>query len=192
MLEPLVSIFTTPVHWTLNWLPHIDRLHVHEGGVAISGRKVRKLKHGTYLWIPNLTEVFTDNVKRKSRALENQTLTTSDEKTVRVGGVLEFSVENIVTWLVENEDPEQSLLVQAGRVLRQWIEQNDFARIHEFNPEKRRDDELTRLAQTELGTSFGVRVRLLGISDFAMTTARDFSITGGQSPMVVEEPEEKI
>jgi hypothetical protein len=189
MLEPLISLITDPAHWTLNWIPHMARLPVHEGGVKISGARVKKLEHGMYYWIPNLTLIFTDNVKRKSRALENQTLTTSDEKTVRVGGVLEFSVENIVTWLVENEDPDQALLVQAGRVLRQWVEKNRFERIHEFNPDKRRDDELTRLAQAELGSSFGVRVRLLGMSDFAMTQARDFSITGGQ-PVLVDEEEE--
>ena len=45
-LEPLFSWIPELLGWLLSWLPHAGRLPVHEGGVKISGMRVRELKHG--------------------------------------------------------------------------------------------------------------------------------------------------
>ncbi len=178
MLEPLFGWVPELLAWAISWLPHGRRLPVHEGGVKISGARVREIKPGWYLWLPRFTEVFTDNVKRKVIELPEQLLTTGDGKRVRAGGIMEYHITNVVSWLVENEEPESAVKAAAARVLREWVKVRTFDEVQTFKPEKRGEDNLTRLAQAELGTDFGVRIRQLGLASFAESEATDLHHSG--------------
>ena len=102
---------------------------------------------------------------------------------MRAGGVLVYHITNCVTWLVDNEDPEHGVQADAARVLREWVKAKTFDEVQKFKPEKRGEDGLTRLAQAELGTDFGVRVRLLALASFAESNATDLHHSGMQLPM---------
>lgn len=182
--EPLFSWIPAVLLWLLSWLPHAARLPVHEGGVKISGKKVREIKPGWYWWVPRFTETFSDNVKRKVVDLPEQLLTTKDECRVRAGGIMIYHITNIERWLVENETPEHGVQVQASRVLREWVKDRAFADVQAFKPDKRSTDELTRMAQGELGTDFGVRIEQLALASFAETEATDLHHSGLSDPTV--------
>lgn len=188
-LEPLFSWLPELLRWLLSWLPHAHRLPVHEGGVKISGKRVREIKPGWYVWLPRFTEIFTDNVKRKVVELPEQLLTTGDGKRVRAGGIMAYHITNVTTWLVENENPEHGVQAEAARVLREWVKSETFKAVQDFKPEKRGDDDLTRLAQSQLGTDFGVRIRQLGLASFAESEAIDLHHSG--LPIAPTVPEEE-
>lgn len=184
MITQLISIFTRPVWWVLNWVPRIGRLHCYQGGVKVTGRTVKVL--GTWYWfIPNVSEVFQDNVVRKARALDKQTLTTKDDVTVRVGGVLVFTVADVVTWLIENEHPDTSLLVEAERAVRRFVE------AHTYDELRSDQRDLTPMGQAVLAGPFGVDIERLAMTDFARTTARDF-VVSGTPVMVADEPRTEV
>lgn len=181
--EPLFSWIPELLLWMLSWLPHGARLPLHEGGVKISGVRVSEIKRGKvlrswYFWVPRFSQIFTDNVKRKVVELPEQLLTTGDGKRVRAGGIMAYHISNVVTWLVENEDPEHGVQAEAARVLREWVKCRTFAEVQEFKPEKRGEDGLTRMAQADLGTDFGVRIRQLGLASFAESAATDLHHSG--------------
>lgn len=177
-LENLFCWVPWLIKWVCGWFPRFSRLHVFQGGVKIGGNKVVELKPGFVIWIPHFSDVYVDNVKRKVVVLQDQLLTTKDGLRVRVGGLLVYHITNISTWLVENEDPDHGLLNEAGRVLREWVKAKSFAEIQDYAPSKRGEDELTRLAQSEMGTDFGVRVRQLSMTSFAETNATDLNHSG--------------
>ena len=189
-LEPLFSWIPELLGWLLSWLPHAGRLPVHEGGVKISGERVRELTHGGrlrswYFWVPRFSDIYLDNIKRKVVELPEQLLTTSDEIRVRAGGIMVYHIANVITWLVENEDPEHGVQADASRVLREWVKSKTFAEVQAFKPEKRGEDDLTRMAQAQLGTDFGVRVRQIALASFAKSDATDLhhSGLGGRSSL---------
>lgn len=195
-LENLFCWVPWLIKWLLSWLPRRGRLYVHEGGAKITGAKVQVLKHGTFWYFPRWSECYVDNIKRKVVELSKQVLTTKDGKRVRVGGVLVYHIKNVETWIVENENPEQGVTVEAERVIREWVKQHDFEAVQEYDPKKREEDDLTRLAQDRFGSDFGVWVRDLGFKDFAETDAKDLYHSGelltGESSVVAitEESEE--
>lgn len=181
--EPLFSWIPELLLWILSWFPHGARLPVHEGGVKISGTRVREIKHdgflrSWYFWVPRFSEIFTDNVKRKVIELSEQLLTTGDGKRVRAGGIMAYHITNVSTWIVENEDPEHGVQAEAARVLREWVKGQTFEEVQTFKPSKRGEDDLTRMAQSELGQDFGVRIRQLGLASFAETAATDMHHSG--------------
>ena len=173
MFSELLGLIVRPALWVLRWIPHMGRMHITERGVRLSGRHIAEIGPGFYLWIPNMSLVVSDNVKRKARSLADQTLTTKDGVTVRAGAVIDFRVVNITSWLVENEDPEIGLYVEAQRLVCEWVEAHNFDEIL-----ARSSGQLTGLAEEQLGKEFGVWIRRLGFDTFAETSARDFTHQG--------------
>lgn len=172
-LEPLFSWFGDLIDWAVSWLPSRGRLHVHEGGVKVTGESVNILKHGTYWYFPRWSEIFTDNIKRKVIALPEQTVTTQDGVSVRVGGVLIYHIKDIQKWLIENEDPEYAVQIDSCRILRDFVTERAFLNIQSYRPDRRGTDILTKEAQGAVGIEFGIHIRYLGFTSFAKTRALD-------------------
>lgn len=177
-LENLFSWIPLLVTWCVSWLPTRERMPAHGRGVLISGPKVTAIEPGTYWYWPRWAEALTDNVKRKVQDLPKQTLTTNDGKRVRLGGVLVYHITNIETWLVENENAEHGVQVDAKRVLRDFVRTHSFEEIQDYKPTTRGADDLTRDAQAELGSDFGIRIRSLGLAEFCETDATDLYHSG--------------
>ena len=187
-LETLFCWVPWIIKWFLSWLPTRARLYVHEGGVKITGAKVMILQHGTFWFFRRWSECYVDNIKRKVIDLPKQVLTTKDGKRVRVGGVLIYHIRAIDTWIIENEDPERGVQIEAERVIREWVKHHDFKEVQEYDPQKREEDDLTKAGQEQLGSFFGIWVRQLGFKDFAETDAKDLYHSGeihtNQNPIV--------
>ena len=159
-------------------------------GVKIKGSEVFVLKPGTYWWNARWSEVYEENVRPRSTDLCDQLLTTKDGLRVRAGGVLRWGITNIETWLVNNDSPEQSLLVDAGRVIREHVVEHTFEELQSPSARLRRSDAMTKEAQRELGASYGVRIQHLRLSTFARTNGLDI-YHAGVSPAQLTTGEEE-
>lgn len=183
-LETLFHLVYEFFHWLVSWVfPQQGMIDRTEMGVLIRGNYVKVLKPGPYWHWVRWSDVYVDNIVRKVREMQDQVLTTADGITVRAGGVLVFEITDIRTWIVKNEDPEQGLLVDAQRVLRDFVKASTFEEIQDFEPEvldedEDADDPLTKRTRSELNDYFGVYVRQLGLTVFAETEARDHNHTG--------------
>lgn len=187
MFESLFSWVPELLKWLLSWLVWGSRLPVHEGGVKISGGKVKELKPGWYFWCPRYSEIFTDNVKRKVIELPEQLLTTREGKRVRAGGVLVYSITNIITWMIDNDEPTEGVQVASSQVLRGWVKSREFNEVQQFDPKKRVEDDLTVKAQHDMGKKFGIRVEQLSLASFAETNSTDLHHSGSGGVALVEE-----
>jgi len=194
-LETLFCWVPWLIEWFLSWLPRRGRLYAFEGGVCVTADKVKVLKFGTYWFFPRWSEVYVDNVKRKVIDLPKQVLTTKDLKRVRVGGVFVYHIRDIEKWIIENENPEEGVLIEAERVLREWVQGHTFDQVQNYKPADRENDDLTRLGQGEFGADFGVWVRHLTFKDFAETDAKDLyhsgELNGGAEIMALTDEEEE-
>jgi hypothetical protein len=186
-LETLFHLIYELVHWTISWVvPDYGIIEAHERGVKVTGARVKELGPGGYWMHSARTTIYKDNVRRKVREPSDVVATTKDGFVVRVGISLSFTISNIKTWLMDNEDAEQGLLVDVQRVVLKFIRTHTFAEIQDHAEEA-----LTKLAQRELGRYFGVQVKGLGITTFASTELRDLNHSGhipGVAP--IEEDEE--
>ena len=103
----------------------------------------------------------------------------------RVGISFAFTITNIKTWLIDNEEAENGVLVDVQRVVLKFVRTHTFAEIQEHDEEA-----LTKLAQKELGRYFGVQVKQLGITTFVETVCRDLNHSGISMPGTNEEDDE--
>lgn len=174
-LEQLFCWVPWLVRWTMGWVPHLGRVHRFQRGVKVSGSRVKVLS-GWYFWLPHFSDVYTENVVRKVVVLPEQLLTTSDGHRVRVGGLLVYTITDIVIWLIENEDADHGLLNEAARVLRDWVRTRTFQDIVEADSSDM--DELTMMCTDAVELDFGVDVRSLGFTNFAKTSSLNLHLMG--------------
>lgn len=173
-LETLFHLVYELVHWTISWcIPEYGVIEAQELGVKVTGPKVTELKPGGYWKHRQRTTVYTANVKRVVREPADVIATTKDGKSVRVGIAMAYIITNIRTWLIDNEDAEEGLLVDAQRVVLKYVRMHDFAEIQDHD-----EDDLTKFAQKELGRYFGVQIRQLGITTFVETECKDLNHSG--------------
>lgn len=187
-LETLFHLVYELVHWIISWcVPDYGIIEAHERGVKVTGKRVTELSPGGYWQHSARTTVYKDNIKRKVREPADVIATTKDGSTVRVGISFAFTIVNIKTWLMENEDAEQGLLVDVQRVVLNFVRQHTFEEIQAHD-----GDKITKLAQKELGRYFGVQVKQLGITTFAETECRDLNHSGsldGSAALSTEDEE---
>lgn len=177
-LETLFCWVPWLVRWVLSWCPKRVRLGVHEKAVKIRGKQVIPLEPGTSWFNARWSMVKRVVVSRRVIDLDDQCLTTKDGRDVRVGGVVVYRVVNPETFLVDNEDAEHGVMTEAARVLRDFVRDHTFEEIQNHAPNGRNDDRLTRSGQALLGAAFGVRVEVLGFTNFVATKVRSLHHSG--------------
>ncbi len=173
-LETLFHLVYEIVHWTVSWIvPQYGVIEAMEMGVKVTGKKVKELEPGGYWQHRQRTTVYKANVKRVVREPSDVIATTQDGHAVRVGVSLAFVITNVKTWLIDNEDAEEGLLVDVQRVVLKFVRAHTFDEIQQHD-----EDEFTKMAQRELGRYFGVQVKQLGITTFVETECRDLNHSG--------------
>ncbi len=110
------------------WLTFIDEWE--EAVVLQTGRFRRVLKPGWWLIVPfAIDEVFTMNVKPSAMELDEQALTTSDDKDIVVKGVLMWSIFDIRKAICDVEDVEETLGDIALGIVQDMVETREWAYI---------------------------------------------------------------
>lgn len=180
-LETLFHLVYEIVHWAVAWIiPQYGIIEAQEMGVKVTGSKVTELEPGGYWQHRQRTTVYKANVKRAVREPSDVNATTKDGKAVRVGISFAFVISNITTWLIDNEDAEEGVLVDVQRVVLKFVRSHTFAQIQDHD-----EHQFTKLAQRELGRYFGVQVKQLGITTFVETECRDLNHSGIDSHVAV-------
>ena len=185
-LETLFHLVYELVHWIISWcVPDYGIVEAQEMGVKVTGKRVKELEPGGYWHHAARTTVYKANVKRVVREPSDVIATTQDGTPVRVGISVAYIITNVKTWLIDNEDAEEGLLVDVQRVVLKFVRGHTFDQIQDHD-----EDQFTKLAQKELGRYFGVQVKQLGITTFVETECRDLNHSGLSMPGANEEDDE--
>ena len=59
------------------------------------GKRVKVLRAGFHLRIPVIDTVYMQSVRRRVSSIGNQTITTSDNHTISLGGALGYAIEDV-------------------------------------------------------------------------------------------------
>jgi len=159
------------VEWFASLIPRIGICKSNEAGVKyVRGSVVKVIEPGMYVHWPITTIVETESTARQTAILESQTLTTSDDHTVTVSGVLVYYINDIMKALVDTEDIDDTL----GDIA--MTAQTDAVISRTFEAAKTEivgldsNKELTVACRKALAP-FGIRVQSYTITNFAETIA---------------------
>lgn len=181
-LETLFHLVYEFFHWAISWVfPQMVHVRSDQRGVLVNGRKSRVVPPGHVWFWRNWSTLFVETIARRAPEMGDQPLTTQDDSTVRVGGVLVYTIEDVQKWILENEDPEHGLLVEASRVIRDYVVEHSFEEVQGLaarDEDDDEDDELTAEARLQLEGAFGVRVHRLGLTAFAEARVMDLNHCG--------------
>ncbi|HXC03243.1 MAG TPA: SPFH domain-containing protein [Bacteroidia bacterium] len=96
-------------------------IHVYQNaGVLRFGHYHRTLMPGFHWRWPFVEEIYPENIYRTTLALEPQTITTKDDKTVVVGGIVRYRIVDVQPFITEIGNQHDLLRdTSMGAVLRQ-------------------------------------------------------------------------
>ena len=152
------------VAWLVAWLPHVVLVSKTERAVKFIRGKTCEIGPGLHMYWPITTEVEVHAVVRQVLGLGPQTLTTEDDVSIVVDGILVFSIADLHVFKTENFEAEDSLTDLAQAAIRKAIVSETFAKVQKARADV--DNRLTREAQ-KLLRPFGVEVEYMRIVSFA-------------------------
>ena len=174
------------IRWFGHLVPVWDLLDPTDGGVKFKpGGKIVLLKPGhIYFYWLITTNVYTIETKRQIMSI-SQRLTTKDEITVLVEGVIVYEIDDVQKAIVETRDHEDTISEIGEKVTVKPIMSRTFEEVRVAIADSNKlNNEIKSGARTELA-SYGVKVVDGYISSFAETKV--FSHDG--SGMAIQEEE---
>ena len=136
-------------------------------------RKSYIVKPGIVFHLPfEIDEITTMNVKPTALELEEQSLTTGDNKEIVCRGVLMWSIFDIKKCTIDVEDAQETLGDIAVGVIQEMVEQQDWDYIR--TPEFRSD---MKKAIQKQSRKWGITVSTVKFQD--LTLAATYRIFGG-------------
>lgn len=161
-LDSVSSVFQT----VMNLLPRIYFMPAYEGGVLfIRGKNIKQIKAGPVFFWPITTTMETCPVTRQVLPILAQTCSTLDGKTIVLAGVLTYRVVDVVKFLVDNYEADESVQEIVSSVLRDVVSERDWDSL-QANNRNTVDNALTRKAASMLD-SYGCEVEKLRITSLA-------------------------
>ena len=120
-------------------------VHVYQGvGVLRFGKYHRTLGAGFHWRIPLVEDVVWENTYTTTLALEPQTITTKDDKTVVVGGIVRYKIADVEPFITKIGDQHDLLRdTSMGAVLRQ-VRQSDLRSLLDAPPENKIASDIRR------------------------------------------------
>lgn len=96
--------------WLGQFIPRWIILDPTMGGVKyVRGKRIVALGPGLHFWWPLLTKIDTYPTARQADDLRSQTLVTTDDKVIIVGGMVVYEVVDIVKLLAHTYMPSQAI-----------------------------------------------------------------------------------
>lgn len=115
--------------WETNLSPWCI-LNDYEGGVLMRlGRYRKDLKNGVNLKIPLVDSIVTNNIKTNTFEIQNVNVTTIDNKTITVSGIIEFDITNVKAYLIDYNDAETNVLDLAKGIISDYLTGCDWEDI---------------------------------------------------------------
>lgn len=151
------------------WFPRLVIVLASERGVRFRrGAEVSILEPGLHVFWPIVTKVQTVNVARQTLNLSTQTITTQDGDAIIVSGIVVYTIDNVVRYLVENENAASGMDEVTCAAVRDVLLGRTFAEIQEASKGNALDADLRHAARRRLA-SFGVKVESCRLTDLART-----------------------
>lgn len=155
--------------WIGQFIPRIEILPTTDGAVKfVRGSRVVPIGAGLHVYWPLTTKFIRLAVATQTLDLRPQKLTTADDKTVIVGGLISYEIEDIKkaladTWNVDATIKDASLRAVTRTVLSlSWDELKSKAR-------KGTLDTILRNEARKALEPYGVRVLEMSLTDLATT-----------------------
>jgi regulator of protease activity HflC (stomatin/prohibitin superfamily) len=122
-------------------------------------------KTGIHLFWPVVTEYEVVPVRRQTKDLQPQYLTTKDQKTVGVCGILVYEINDVVKLLTECFDYEDTIRDLSMAAVKEVIVQHNFDHLRDNG--ELIDAELCKTLRRQLNR-FGVKTIRVTLSDFSL------------------------
>jgi regulator of protease activity HflC (stomatin/prohibitin superfamily) len=152
--------------WLGRFIPRVQIIRATHAGVRFrNGKTAREIKPGLCIYFPLTTEVDIIPVARQTQNLPSQSLLTKDGKQVVVGGVVVYSIRDIVAALSKNWDIADTInditMVAITQVVTSHTLEHLLSKLTEEV-----QTELTRVTRKKLAV-YGVKVYRTALTDFA-------------------------
>lgn len=167
--------------WVGKFIPRWVILDTTEGAVAyIGGKTPKALGPGIHWYWPARTYLNTYPTARQADRLGTQTMCTTDDKTIIVGGMLVYRVTDLVALLSTTHSAAKAVTDIALTAIHDVCCRLSWAELKEEQRKSTLDTKLKNAAQKELN-DYGVKVIKLMLTDLApcrvlkvsQTTARE-------------------
>ncbi len=166
-MESAFAWLSELIGWFGQFIPRAEIIDSTRGGVKwIRGAKVVALEPGFHWFWPFTTKLATYPIARQAADLRTQTLMTTDGKTIVVGGLIVYEINDIELILAHTFDPEQTIkdialsAIHDCLVKMNWIEIRTGQELGTLNLKLRKQ------ARKEL-SKYGVKVLKVAITDLA-------------------------
>lgn len=168
-------------------VPRLAVMRATHGGVAfVRGKNVKQLKPGLYWWWPVWTECITYPTVRQSLNLPSQSLTTNDDITVTVSGVVIYQVQDITVALSSQWDLNETIRDLSMAAIREFVCSNGFKAT---NRDRSRMDHLLTSKLQDALRPYGIDVLQASLTDFAK--AKVISMAGSGIGAYIDEEEDE-
>jgi regulator of protease activity HflC (stomatin/prohibitin superfamily) len=152
--------------WLGRWIPQILIVRATHAGVKfVRGKRVKEMRPGMHIYWPLTTEVSILPTARQTHNLVTQVMMTKDKHQVVVGGVVIYTITNIVDALSENWDVSDTIgdITQTAlvAVITSWSLEDLISKITTDL-----ERELT-VATRERLRPYGVKVHKCALTDFS-------------------------
>jgi regulator of protease activity HflC (stomatin/prohibitin superfamily) len=138
----------------------------HAAVKFVRGHKVVPLQAGWHVYWPLTTEMLVHAVVRQALVLRPQTLTTTDGKTVAVGLVISYDIDDIEKCLVGVWEPDETIEEIALGIANHAIARKSWGEVQTAHQSGRLDAQLLTAARKAL-RRYGVRVIQATVTDLA-------------------------
>ena len=154
------------VEWIGAFIPRLRIVRCTHAGVRFKhGKFASAIKPGLCIYWPIVTEVDIIPVARQTHNMPSQSLTTKDGKKVVVGGVVVYSVKDIVACMSKNWDVYDTINDITLCAIMHVITKHDYAFILEHITDEIQV-ELTKETRRRL-KSYGIQVIRTALTDFS-------------------------
>ena len=152
--------------WFGAFIPRVKIVRATHGGVRFrNGKSASEIKPGIIVYWPIVTEVDIIPVARQTHNLPSQSLLTKDGKTVVVGGVVVYAIQDVVAAISKNWDVSETINDITMVAITQVITSHTLEYLQE-NLVGGVIAQLTRETRRRL-RPFGVKVYRTALTDFS-------------------------
>lgn len=107
--------------WETNLAPYCI-INDYEGGVLMRLGKFHKELKTSWNWkIPLVDSIITTNIKTNTFEIQNVNVTTSDNKTITVSGVIEFEITDVKSYLIDYNDSDTNVVDLAKGIISNYL-----------------------------------------------------------------------
>lgn len=150
-------------------IPRVKNIKPYQKAIKfIWGSKVKILGPGVTIVWPVSTEITILPVNRQTISLGYQTLTTKDGKSIVVSAALQHHINDIEKYVLENSEPEETIIEAASSIFRNFIASNTLEEILRNISSGETNKTMSDKAREEL-LEFGINVEFFRLTDVSPT-----------------------